>query len=130
MKRVLAICAPLVLITFALSDAAAQKGTEFPKGVFTAPRGGLAAFLHLNADGSFAFNLDKYELLQGTYSVTKDEIIFTDEGGPAAGKGEFKSGKYKWKYQDGKLTFATVEEKNKGRENWASTGPWVMKPKK
>jgi hypothetical protein len=130
MKQLFGTCVFAICGVVFLAHATAQDGPDFPKGTFTAPLDGSDAVLYFGKDAKFSFAIAGFELLQGTYTVTKGMIEFTDEKGPAAGTGEYKTGKYEWKYENKKLTFTTVQEKNKGRQRWATTSPWILQSTK
>lgn len=101
---------------------------DFPKGTFTLkdPDGATWA-VKFDVKDKFTVTRDGKEGVEGTYKVTGDGIEFTDETGPFAEKGVAKSGTYKWKLADKKLTFTKVKDEAKGRSAILTGGTWELK---
>jgi len=103
--------------------ADALKGTFLQKSAF----GELA--LTFDGKNKFTVGIDGKIFVEGKYKVTKDEIEFTDETGPFAKKDDEKTGTYKWKQADNKLTFTQVKDKAEGRSKALTAAPWELKKK-
>src|SRR5690349_19932602 len=70
---------------------------DFPKGTFTVKDPGATVWaVNFDGKGKFTVTRADKDVLEGTYKVNKDEIELTDEKGPFAGKGDAKTGTYKW----------------------------------
>lgn len=123
--RCTCILASAVLWVAVTGTAAAA---DAPKGTFTlkGPDGGTWAVTFDGKD-RFAVTRDGKEGIEGTYKVTGDGIEFTDEKGPFAEKGDAKSGTYKWKLADKKLTLTKVKDEAKGRSAVLTAGAWELK---
>jgi hypothetical protein len=103
---------------------------DFPKGTFTVKGpGGTVWAVNFDGKGKVTVTRAGKEVVEGTYKVKKDEIELTDEKGPFAGKGDAKTGTYKWKLEDGKLTFTKVKDESKGRSRVLTAGAWERKEK-
>jgi hypothetical protein len=68
---------------------------------------------------------DGKTLVEGTYTVSNDQIEFTDEKGPFASK-DAKPGKYKWQLTDGKLNFTKIEDESEGRSKGIAGDTWTL----
>ena len=73
---------------------------------------GRSAF---DAKESFTISLDNNKVVEGTYNVVKDEIELSDKTGPGAEKGDRKTGTYKWKLAEKKLTFTKIRDEADSR---------------
>jgi hypothetical protein len=117
------LAASLLVVTQASAGGAA----DFPKGTFIAKLGDDIWMVRYDGKGKFVVSNEKTkDFVIGSYKVAKDEVTFTDESGPGAAKEGEKTGKYKWKFEDNKLTFKKIEDKNAGREAALSV-PWTLK---
>ncbi|HKB05696.1 MAG TPA: hypothetical protein VKD90_25980 [Gemmataceae bacterium] len=106
----------------------AAAADEFPKGKFVlkTPDGSEWA-VTFDDKGKFTAMLNGELGVKGAYKVTKDEIEFTDEDGPFAGKGEEQKATYKWKLDGKKLTFTKVKDSSEGRAAVVTGGAWEKK---
>lgn len=77
-------------------------------------------------DGNYSVSENDKTVVKGTYTVTQDQIIFTDKEGAYACK-ETDTGKYKWKYDGKALTFSKVDDVCKGRIKGLTGQPLVKK---
>ena len=81
-------------------------------------------YAHFDGKDKLTVTRDGKEVVEGRYTVNKDEIELTDERGPFAGTGDTKTGTYKWKLDGGKLTFTKVKDESEGRSRILTTGAW------
>jgi hypothetical protein len=120
----------MALVFLWLGRTSPAGASDFPKGTFTVkdPDGTVWA---VNFDGKDKVTVSRAgkEVVEGTYKVNKEEIEFTDEKGPFAGKGDAKTGTYKWKLEGAKLTFTKVKDESKGRSRVLMAGVWERKEK-
>lgn len=124
-------CLVTVALAFLWLGLTSSAGAaDFPKGTFTVMDPGAIVWA-VNFDGKDKFTVTRADkdVLEGTYKVNKDEIELTDEKGPFAGEGDAKTGTYKWKLEDGKLTFTKVKDESKGRFRVLTAGAWESKEK-
>jgi hypothetical protein len=117
-KRFLAFAVVLSLAGWVLA-----KEVALPPGAYTAQLGGKQWTLKLTDKGKFSVSYDGDTVVMGSFTVTKDEIAFSDEAGKFAEK-EAGPGRYRWKYQDGQLRFTTIQDKGPGRQKALTFGPW------
>ena len=103
---------------------------DFPKGTFTLKDPGGTVWA-VNFDGKDKVTVSRADrvVVEGTYKVNKDEITFTDEDGPFAGKDHAKTGTYKWKLEGDRLTFTKVKDASEGRSRILTVGAWERKEK-
>jgi hypothetical protein len=122
------VAVTLVFLCFALTS---QAGTgDFPKGTFAGKDpGGTVWAVSFDGKGKFTVTRAGKEAVEGTYKVNKDEISFTDDKGPFAGKGDARTGTYKWKLEGGKLRFTKVNDASEGRSEVLTAGAWEKKEK-
>jgi hypothetical protein len=120
------VTAALAFLWLGLSISAGA--AEFPKGTFTVKDpGGTAWAVSFDGKGKVTVSRAGKEVIEGTYKVNNNEIEFTDEKGPFAGTGDAKTGTYKWKLEDGKLTFTKVKDESGGRSRVLTAGAWQRK---
>ena len=106
----------------------AAAADEFPKGKFVLKTSDGDEWAVTFDDKSKFTAMHNGELgVKGSYKVTKDEIEFTDEDGPFAGKGEEQKATYKWKLDGKKLTFTKVKDTSEGRVAIITAGAWEKK---
>ena len=107
--------------------ASASNVVDFPKGTFTL-KGPEWRGLGLKLDGQTKFTLNRNDKfgVEGTYKLTKNEVEFTDEKGLLAEMGAGKTGTYKWKLDNGNLTFTRVTDEG-ARAAILTSGPWEKK---
>ena len=104
------------------------RAADFPKGTFNLKdKEGAVWAVTFDGKGKFTVTRDDKEGLTGKYKVAKDEIEFTDDEGPFAGKGDDQMATYKWKLDGKKLTFTKVKDSSAGREAVVTGGPWEKK---
>jgi hypothetical protein len=120
----------VALVSLWLGLAGPAGAADFPKGTFTLKGpGGTAWAVTFDGKGKVTVTRAGKEVVEGTYKVKKDEVEFTDEKGPFAGKGDAKTGTYKWKFAAKKLTFTKVKDESKGRSRILTAGAWERKEK-
>jgi hypothetical protein len=116
-----------VVFVAAFALAGSTRPDEFPTGTFTASKQKDWS-LKFAEKGKFEVLRSDKAVVKGTYKVNGKEVTLTDEEGEFASKdATMKTGKYKWEYADGKLTFKVVDDKSKGRELILTTNEWVEK---
>lgn len=98
---------------------------KFPVGTFTASRQKDWS-LKFEGGGKLKILRSGELVAEGTYKATENEISMTDEKGRlAAALDDAKTGRYRWKLQDGKLTFKLLEDKSRGRELMLTLNEWT-----
>jgi hypothetical protein len=118
----------LAVLSFGLLAHRAAAADEFPQGKFVLKTSdGDEWAVTFDDKGKFTAMHNGQLGVKGTYKVTKDEIEFTDEDGPFAGKGEEQKATYKWKLDGKKLTFTKVKDSSEGRVAVVTGGPWEKK---
>jgi hypothetical protein len=81
------------------------------------------------ASNRFQILLGDKPMVEGRFTVAKDEIVLTDEKGIIScttAPGE-EIGKYKWTLDAGKLTFAATDDKCEGRKLILTLHAWTKK---
>ena len=124
--RRLGVLCTIVCLVFGFADRAGA--ADFPKGTFVlkAPDGGEWAIKFDDKD-KYTVSRDGKEAVEGTYKITKDEIELTDVKGGSAEKADQKTGTYKWKLAEKKLTFTKTKDEAQGRSKILTSGAWAMK---
>ena len=97
---------------------------KFPIGTYV----GGSFTLTFNSDGGHSVSVNEKVAVKGTYTVTGDQIAFTDKEGEFACTGT-EAGKYRWKYDGKALTFSKLEDDCDGRINGLTGQPWEKKEK-
>lgn len=80
------------------------------------------------SDGKMSVTRDGEIVVEGVYSVSKDEITLTDKKGSMACL-EGGPGKFQWKFDGKALTFKTIEDDCGGRASALTSQPLVKKDK-
>lgn len=112
-----------------LSLASAAQAADFPKGTFTASKQKDWA-LKFDGEGKYTVLRGGKVAVEGSYKATGTEIALTDEKGPLMSKDPVaRTGKYKWKHADGKLTFIMLEDRSTGRELLLISNQWEPEKK-
>ena len=123
--RCIGIFAASAFLWFAAARTAVA--ADFPKGAFTLKGLDAAAWaLKFDGKGKFTVTRDGEEAVQGTYTVTQEEIEFRDEKGPFAST-DAGPGTYKWKLDGDKLTLTKSKDKSEGRSRALTVGAWDRK---
>jgi hypothetical protein len=78
------------------------------------------------AEGNrYSFTYFAFVFAEGRYSLTRDQIAFTDEGGPYPCKGPSEeTGTYKWALDEKALILTTVEDQCVVRNVILTAHPW------
>jgi hypothetical protein len=97
---------------------------KFPIGTYV----GGSFTLTFNSDGGHSVSVNEKVAVKGNYTVSGDQIAFTDKEGEFACTGT-EAGKYKWKYDGKALTFSKLEDDCDGRINGLTGQPWEKKEK-
>ena len=76
--------------------------------------------------GRFTIAKDGEVVVEGRYTVTTDQLIFTDEKGPmnCADAGEGPSGTYQWNLDGKTLPLTLLEDDCLGRVTVLTAHPW------
>ncbi len=112
----LAVCA-----AFATGHAFAAN--RFPPGTYSPDGGALTATF--DDKGNVQVKKGGELEVEGSYSISADQIELTDSHGPwACTKPAEKSGTYRWTYDNGTLTFSDVGDKCKGRSESLTAKSW------
>ena len=114
----------LVAVAAVAFLAGPGRAADDVKGAYSVTQGGMKITLTFDGDGKFTVKVKDDVVVEGVYTIDKDQIEFTDKKGPAAitDKG---SGKYKWALKDKKLTFTKVTDEATGRAEALTSGPWT-----
>jgi hypothetical protein len=120
----------LFVVLLALGTTA--RTADFKKGTYSVTAGGVKWSINFGDNDKLTFARDGEIAVEGTYKVTGDELEVTgdelevtDERGPIACPGERKTGKYKWKLEEKKLTLTKVEDLCEGRVHPLTSLVWV-----
>lgn len=105
MKKILWTVTCILLFAVTLSGCSNK---EFPTGTFTH----TDSAIEYRDDGTYTYLNDGVVDAEGTYTVQDDEIQFTDD---YCAEEYANPGKYKWQYEDGKLSFELIEDLCAGR---------------
>jgi tetratricopeptide (TPR) repeat protein len=95
----------------------------FPKATFAATIGKDDWMIRFDANEKFTLRLNNKKAVEGTYKVVKNELELTDD----MEKGTRKTGTYKWKLAERKLTFTRIRDEVDDRSAILTSGPWEMK---
>jgi hypothetical protein len=114
------------LLLVILSLGAAARAADFKKGVYSVIGGGVKWSMKFDDSNKVTITRDGQVLVEGTYKVTGDAIEVTDEKGPLACGGDQKTGKYKWKLEEKKLTLTKIEDDCAGRANALTSQTWAQ----
>lgn len=117
-----------VLVTLRRLSGAELPGS--PKGTFALPKGTAVGDPALTLDGLGKFKIIRNGQLrvEGTYTISGDEITFTDEAGPNREVGEKQSGTYRWTLPGWGLMLKPVKDESLGRMGLFVGGLWVRTP--
>src|SRR4030095_7667077 len=105
--------AALLILLLALGTTA--RTADFKTGTYSAKSSTDKWSINFRGHNKLTRSRNGEMVVEGTYKVTKDELEVTDEKGPMACEGEQKTGKYKWKLEEKKLTLTKVEDLCEGR---------------
>jgi hypothetical protein len=105
--------------------AAAQEGS-FRPGTYARKLGDQTWSIRISDKGKYTVFREDEEVVEGSYTVKKDEIELKGEKGKLASK---EPGTYRWKLQDGELTFTLVKDESQGRAKALTSGPWKLQKK-
>ena len=118
----------IVLGTLIAGLAAACAGNvapaaSFPEGTFASPvRGGVTQ--QFSADGTYTVTFPGHNPHTGTYTISQDEVVLTDDNEICAGV----AGKYKWTFDGTALTFTPIDDACAPRRiDWPSQA-WIKQP--
>jgi hypothetical protein len=85
---------------------------RFPTGVFTNEEFTII----FTDDRKYFFKFNDKILVEGSYILSGDKIVLTDESGTVAcTEPDTATGSYEWKYGDEKLFFSKIEDRCEGR---------------
>ena len=82
--------------------------------------------ISFGSDGTTMVKRQAEVVVEGVYSVTKDEITITDKRGPMACI-DAGPGKFQWKFDGKALTLKTIEDNCGGRASALTSQPLVKK---
>jgi hypothetical protein len=96
---------------------------SFPEGTFASPvRGGVTQ--QFSGDGTYIVAFPGHNPHTGTYTVSQDEIVLTDDNEICAGV----AGRYKWAFDGQALTFTAIDDGCAIRRiDWPSQA-WIKQP--
>jgi hypothetical protein len=117
-------CSALLLVLFAL-DATAR-AEDFKIGTYSFTSGGVKYSIKFQEGNKHTVTRGGEVVVEGNYKVTGDELEVTDEKGQLACRGDQKTGRYKWKIEEKKLTLRKVEDGCEGRSNALGGQAWVQ----
>lgn len=122
-RKNLVKCAALMLVLFALGTKA--RAEDFKTGTYSLTSGGVKYSIIFHDSNKHVVTRAGEVVVEGSYKVTGDELEVTDEKGQIACRGDQKTGRYKWKIEDKKLTLQKVEDACEGRANALTAQAWV-----
>ena len=96
------------------------------KGTYTTTLDGERWTTKFEEKGTFTVTRGGNLAVEGTYKVMHNEVEMTDESGPIACTGDYRTGRYKWKLEGKQLTFIESEDECEGRMEALTTNPWDM----
>jgi len=96
---------------------------DFPKAMFAATIGKDDWMIRFDAKDKFTLSLNNKKAVEWTYKVVKNEVELTDD----MEKGTRKTGTYKWKLAERKLTFTKIRDEVDDRSAIVTSGPWERK---
>ena len=109
-----------LMATFMCAIGVAQD--RFPTGKYA-----VGEFtISFGSDGTTTVRRQTDIVVEGVYSVTKDEISITDKRGPMACI-DAGPGKFQWKFDGKALTLKTIEDNCGGRASALTSQPLVKK---
>jgi hypothetical protein len=112
--------AAVLLVSFMCALGFAQD--KFPTGKYA-----VGEFtVNFGSDGTTTVSRQGEVMVEGVYSVTKDEITLTDKRGPMACI-DAGPGKFQWKFDGKALTLKTIEDNCGGRASALTSQPLVKK---
>ena len=112
--------AAALLVSFICALGFAQD--KFPTGKYA-----VGEFtISFGSDGTTSVRRQADVVVEGVYSVTKDEITITDKRGPMACI-DAGPGKFQWKFDGKALTLKTIEDNCGGRASALTSQPLVKK---
>ena len=124
-KRCEARVMSVMLLLVVLSLGTATQAADFKKGTYSVTGGGAKWSIKFDDSNKVTVTRDGQVLVEGTYKVTGDAMELTDEKGPMACGGDQKTGQYKWKLEEKKLTLTKVADACEGRANALTAQAWV-----
>ncbi|HLW67116.1 MAG TPA: hypothetical protein VKS79_17510 [Gemmataceae bacterium] len=126
MLRVKTCLAVVAVLSLWLGLSNLARAEDFPKGKFAITFDGMTISIKFDDKGKYRVYHENDVLVEGSYKITKDQIEFKDEKGPAVAPADVgKPGKYKWKFGDKKLTFSKIEDEVMNRSHALTAGPWA-----
>ncbi|MCA1576965.1 MAG: hypothetical protein LC794_06330 [Acidobacteria bacterium] len=114
----------LVVVTnTAVGVAPARDASDFPQGTYT-----VGEFTIFFGDkGQFRVSKGEETLVEGEYTIEKDQITLIDKRGPLSCVEGAAKGTYRWKYETETLTFTKVDDPCPGRSDALAAQPWKRK---
>jgi hypothetical protein len=95
---------------------------QFPTGAYTNEEFTIV----FTDDQRYFFKHKDKILVEGSYFISGDKIILTDESGTVAcAEPETATGKYGWKYGDERLVFNKIEDRCEGRTSNLTKKPLI-----
>jgi len=122
--NMLAAFALIASLFTALSIARATGEEKFPTGKYAAG----PFIVSFESDGKMSVSRDGEIMVEGVYSLDKDQITFTDKRGPMACV-DAGPGKFQWKFDGKALTFKLIEDPCGGRASALTGQPLVKQDK-
>src|SRR4030095_320482 len=117
-------CAVILFFLFVCGTTA--RAADFKTGTYSSTAGGVKYSITFHDNKKHTVTRGGEVVVEGSYKVTGDELELTDEKGPIACQGDQKTGKYKWKIEEKKLTLSKVEDGCEGRASALSGQAWVQ----
>lgn len=102
------------------------QAADFKTGTYSFTAGGVKYSITFHDTRKHTVSRGGEVVVEGSYKVTGDELELTDEKGQVACRGDQKTGKYKWKIEEKKLTLTKVEDGCEGRSNALSGQVWTQ----
>src|SRR4029450_2661972 len=113
-----------VVTNLSAEGAPTFAAADFPQGTYTS-----GEYTIVFADkGQFRVSKGEELVVEGEYTVKKEQLRLTDKRGRLACTGEgVDTATYAWKYEGEMLTLSKVEDKCPGRSSGLTAGPWKRK---
>ncbi len=120
-RYVLKISASVCSAAIAAAVAVPALAADFPAGTYSGPQFTLS----FDGNGHFHGSLKGVVKVEGDYTVSGDQLQFTDKSGEwACTRPGEQTGTYRWKSEGDTLTFGKVNDACRDRVGSLTPQPW------
>ena len=98
---------------------------DFAKGRFAVTQDRTTCTIAFDGKGNYVATMNNEVAVEGTYTVTGDGRVFTDEKGLRTGRGDEETARYRWKLDGNELVLTVVKDKPQDRKAAATSRPWT-----